>query len=141
MKKFLLTVTYVFLLTACNQDSWKESSTFESGSYMMIGKKDKIGFIYDNSETDQFFPDKENKYMWHVWGSDVANKILRVEAVLENTSEPLHLFEARLSGTPHNGADAVTPSSMSLPKPGMWKLNAYVDEKLFGSVFVKVHKK
>lgn len=106
----------------------------------MIGEKDKLGFIYENSEVDQFTPNKVNKYMWHVWGPDVAYKMLKVEAVLEISSKRLHLFETRLSGTPHNGADAVTSSSMSLPKPGMWKLNAYIDNKLFESVYVKVHK-
>jgi len=141
MKKIFLAAMFIFLLTACNKDNWKESSLFESGSYTMIGEKDKIGFIYDNSEVDRFYPNKENKYMWHIWGADVANKSLKVEAVYENTSEPIHLFEARLSGTPLNGADAVTPSSIVLPKLGMVKLNAYIDEKYFGSVFVKVHKK
>ncbi|MQR94483.1 DUF4871 domain-containing protein [Fictibacillus phosphorivorans] len=137
MKKILLT-TFIFVLAACSQDIWKESPSFESGGYKLIGEKGKLGFIYENSEVDQFSPNKVNKYMWHVWGSDMANKMLRVEAIKENTSEQIHLFEARLSGTPHNGADAVTPSSMALPKPGMWKLNAYVDDQLFGSVYVKV---
>jgi hypothetical protein len=138
---FTTILVCVFLLAACNQDNWKESSTFASGGYIMIGEKGKVGFIYDNSVDNRFYPEEEDKYMWHLWGSDVVNKDLRVEAIYENTLEPIHLFESRLSGSPHNGADAVTPSSMSLPKPGMWKLNAYVDEKLFGSIFVKVHKK
>ena len=68
MKGFslLVIIMSVFLLVACNQDNWKESSTFESGSYTMIGKKDKIGFIYDNSIDIRFFPEEENKYMWHL---------------------------------------------------------------------------
>ncbi|WP_257208940.1 DUF4871 domain-containing protein [Bacillus sp. AFS031507] len=38
-------------------------------------------------------------------------------------------------------ADRHTPSSMSLPKSGIWKLNAYFGDKLFGTVVVKVYNK
>lgn len=41
----------------------------------------------------------------------------------------------------NNGADQHAPSLMFLPESGMWKLDAYVNDKLFGSVFVKVHEK
>jgi hypothetical protein len=30
---------------------------------------------------------------------------------------------------------------MSLPNNGMWKLDAYMGDNLFGTVFIKVHKK
>jgi len=30
---------------------------------------------------------------------------------------------------------------MELPKSGMWKLDAYIGDEIFGSVYVKVHKK
>ncbi|WP_226536466.1 DUF4871 domain-containing protein [Fictibacillus halophilus] len=139
MKKIIVAL-FILLLTACTQNEWNESPVFESGSYKMIGEKNKIGFIYD-PDVERIYLKKETKYMWHVWGKDVANQNLRVEGISENDSEPLHLFEAKLSGTPHNGADAVTPSSISLPKPGIWKLDAYVDEKLFGTVYINVHKK
>ncbi|MCM3718055.1 hypothetical protein [Fictibacillus phosphorivorans] len=50
-------------------------------------------------------------------------------------------MEEAIVGGANNGADAHVPYMMFLPEPGMWKLDAYVDEKLFGTVFVKVHKK
>ena len=124
---------------ACNQDSWKESTLFESGSYTMIGEKDKIGFIYDDSEVTRFFPNKEQKYMWHLWGSkDLPGKPFKVIATSQKTDEEVSLVDSVVGGS-NNGADAHIPSMMSLPHSGMWKLNAYVDDKLFGSVYVKVH--
>nr|WP_145163905.1 hypothetical protein [Paenibacillus terrae] len=39
---------------------------------------------------------------------------------------------------PNNGADAHLPFSMKLPKPGIWQLSAFIDEKLFGSINVEV---
>ncbi|MBH0160519.1 DUF4871 domain-containing protein [Fictibacillus sp. 26RED30] len=129
----------ILVLVACNQDSWKESTLFESGSYTMIGEKDKIGFIYDDSEVTRFFPNKEQKYMWHLWGSeDLPGKPFKVIATSQKTDEEVSLVDSVVGGS-NNGADAHIPSMMSLPHSGMWKLNAYVDDKLFGSVYVKVH--
>ena len=143
--KIILQVLLFLLLTACTQEEkwkgWRESPLFEADESTMIGEKDKIGFLYDDSEVVRFYPDKENKYMWHLWGSkDLPGKSFKVKATSQETGEEITVVEAGIFG-PNNGADAHIPSIMSLPRSGLWKLDGYVDKKLFGTVIVKVHKK
>lgn len=45
-----------------------------------------------------------------------------------------------LALSPNNGADQHFPTNKTLPKSGMWKLDAYIGDEIFGSVYVKVHK-
>ncbi|MGD6780984.1 hypothetical protein ACQCT3_15880 [Sutcliffiella horikoshii] len=68
---FALTVVFFTSLLGCSKETdtdWKESAFFESGGYTMIGEQGRIGFIYNDSENDIFYPNKEQKYMWHLWG-------------------------------------------------------------------------
>ena len=119
---------------------WNESALFESGSYTMIGEEGRLGFIYDDEEVVRFYPDKVQKYMWHFWGDE--NEFegnLKVIGTHENDAAPLTVFEGGLGGA-NNGADRHAPSNMSLPASGMWKLDAYIGESLFGTVYVKVHE-
>ena len=121
-------------------NKWKESPLFEYGGYTMIGEEGRLGFIYDDSENLRFYPNKTQKYMWHFWGDDEEfNGNLKVIATYEKEDEKITVVEGGLGGA-HNGADRHAPSNMSLPKSGMWKLDAYIGDKLFGTVFVKVHK-
>lgn len=136
----LLLVLSLVIFAGCANEEWEESGIFESGSYKMIGVEDKLGFIYD-SEVTRFYPDRENKYMWHLWGNPGNLKgNLKVTATHNKSNEQVTVIEGLPLGGAHNGADAHTPSMMSLPKSGMWKLDAYVDEQLHGSVFVKVYE-
>ena len=100
-----------------------------------------MGFIYDDTEVTKFYPNKEQKYMWHFWGSDDEFKgELKVIASHKESGAQFTILENLPLGGPNNGADQHAPSYMSLPKDGLWKLDAYIGEKLFGSVFVTVHK-
>jgi hypothetical protein len=128
---------------------WEQSSLFESASYSMIGKEGHIGFIYDEKKVTRFYPGKVQKYMWHFWG-DIPEGDFKVVATREKSGKKEKALVAGKRkvwsiGEPskgkHNGADASLPSHMSLPAPGLWKLDAYIGEELFGSIFVKVHKK
>jgi hypothetical protein len=121
--------------------NWEESSLFTSGIYSMIGEKGRLGFIYDNSEVTRFYPNKTQKYMWHFWGEDQEFKgKLQVVATHENYHEQITVVEGIDVGGPNNGADRHIPSLMSLPKSGMWKLDAYFGKKLFGTIFVRVYE-
>jgi len=149
LKKIICILFVGLLLVGCSntkqtikEENWKESSLFESDGYTMIGEKERLGFIYDDSEVLRFYPNKTQKYMWHFWGEDQEfNGKLKVVATHENDNEQITVLKDIVVGDAHNGADRHTPSNMSLPKSGMWKLDAYFGDKLFGSVYVKVHKK
>lgn len=122
--------------------NWNEGSLFKAGNYTLIGEKGRLGFIYDDSEVLRFYPNKTQKYMWHFWGEDKEFEgKLKVVATHENDGEQITLLEGVEIGGPNNGADRHTPSNMSLPKSGMWKLEAYMGDNLFGTVFIRVHKK
>ena len=142
-KIYIMMIPLSFLLLSCSQKTWEESDLFESGPYTMIGEENELGFIFDDKEVVKFYPDKTNKYMWHFWGTeeelDGNLKVIgthkepgNVVTVIEN--QPIAVGE-------HNGADAAVPTQMSLPKSGMWKLDAFIDDKLHGSVYIRVHEK
>ncbi|TMU87067.1 hypothetical protein FGG79_02710 [Bacillus sp. BHET2] len=145
MKKslLLLLISFILLLavTGCSEEKWNQSNLFESGPYKMIGVEDRLGFIYDDSEAVRFYPGKVNKYMWHLWGDEEeVNGNLKVVATHQQSKEEVVMFEGNPLDGPHNGADVHTNSLMSLPESGMWRLDAYVEERLHGSVYVEVHE-
>lgn len=154
-KRILLTFGIILSLAiaGCNEEeligknekviksNWNESSLFETGGYTMIGEEGRLGFIYDDSEEVRFYPDKEQKYMWHFWGGkQELEGELKVVATHENEDEEIFVISGVL-GAANNGADKHAPSNMSLPKSGIWKLDAYIGGSLFGSIYVKVHEK
>lgn len=125
---------------ANTEQNWIESPLFDSGDYTMIGEVGRLGFLYEDSQVDRFYPNKNQKYMWHFWGDNKELEgNLKVIGTHENDGEQQTVFEGELGGA-NNGADKHAPSNMSLPKSGMWKLDAYIGGSLFGTVFVKVHE-
>lgn len=123
------------------QHNWNESPLFEAGGYTMIGEEGRLGFIYDDGEVDRFYPNKVQKYMWHFWGEEQELEgEVKITASHENDNEEIYVTGGGLSGA-NNGAEKHMPSNMSLPKSGMWKLDAYIGDRLFGSIYVKVHEK
>ncbi|MDL4840215.1 hypothetical protein [Aquibacillus rhizosphaerae] len=138
---FILLTILTVLLSGCSEDEWTESDIFVSGSFKMLGEEGQLGFIYDGGEITKFYPNKVNKYMWHFWGSeeDLEGDLKVVGTHNESEIEINVLEDLPLIVMELNGADASTPSLMSLPKSGMWKLDAFVDDRLHGSVYVKVH--
>ena len=143
----IISCIILFVISGCNnmveekEEKWKQSPLFESGSYTMIGEEGRLGFIYDDSEVLKFYPNKTQKYMWHIWGDEQElDGKFTVIATNQDDGEQVPLLGVeRLSG-PNNGADRHEPSHMTLTKEGMWKLDAYIDEKLFGTIYVEVHK-
>ena len=136
-KFILFSLLSVLVLTACtqNRDSvWKESDTFQIDNYTLRGEEQKIGFI-----DAAFKAGEEQKYMWHFWSEDKnLDGAFKVLAVKETDDDEILVFEAPGLGGSNNGADAHLPSTMSLPEEGMWRLDAYIDDRLYGSIFVRV---
>jgi hypothetical protein len=145
-----------FVLAVQEPSPWRSTSTFNlpyTGNdgmpynYVLAGEKDKVGFLvgpYQNDkgellEQQPIIAGKGNKYMWHFWGSkEELEGSFNVMAVKEGTTREIDVFSARGLGGPLNGADAANPSSMELPEAGMWRLNVYIHDQLFSSIYVRV---
>lgn len=129
--------------TATEELNWEQSPLFEANGYSMIGEEGRAGFIYEDSEVDRFYPNRTQKYMWHFWGSEEGlTGEFKVVGTHEESKEHIEIEPAgneisRLA--PNNGADHHIPTHMTLPKKGMWKLEAKFDEKVVGTVYVEVH--
>jgi len=116
------------------EGDWDLSPTFKSGTFEMTGIKEKLGFIYPG-----FIEGKGNKYMWHFWGTDEELKgDFQVYGLKESSSELISVFSGTLRPSPHNGADASLPSSMTLPTAGKWKLIVTINGRWFENVTVQV---
>ncbi|MEK3881851.1 hypothetical protein [Paenibacillus sp. PL2-23] len=122
-----------------NVEDWTVSPLFESGSYTMIGEEGKLGFIYDDGAANRFYANQTQKYMWHFWGtSESLSGSLTVEGTHKETGETITVLYSNAIGGAHNGADAHLPSLMSLPSPGLWRLDAYIGDNFFGRIVVEV---
>ncbi|WP_274310392.1 hypothetical protein [Solibacillus daqui] len=151
----LIFITVVSLVvTGCNneeplkeeviQNNWHENPLFKSGGYTMIGEEGHLGFLYDDNEESRFYPNKTQKYMWHLWGNeDELTGNFEVLGSHENSNEEIIIVpKVRISFlSPNNDANHHIPTNMTLFKSGMWKLDAYIGDRLFGSIYVKVHQK
>ena len=136
--------------TIINAEEWEESPTLvreiiitDDGKtedfIFRIGDNGKLGF----GEYGPFIAGEPQKYMWHFWGGkEVLTKPFKVVGVSKKTGEEMTVFEFSSNHvlTPNSGADHHIPSMMTLPSEGLWKLEAYFGEELFGNVIVNVAK-
>ncbi|MFK7692598.1 DUF4871 domain-containing protein [Paenibacillus sp. HJGM_3] len=116
------------------EPSWEVSPEFRSGTYLMRGVANKVGFIDPG-----FLAGKTNKYMWHFWGPpEELNGKFVVKAVKQGDDQMIDVFSADALAGENNGADRHFPSSMSLPEPGLWRLLPFVNGRLIESIVVDV---
>lgn len=157
-KYLVLAILMLILLSACsNETAGKEtpilSSTFSlpvtfqdgnEGEYVLVGEKGKLAFQIHSSERDEIieltpiYAEQTDKYIWYLWGEALSNKSFEVIGTHTETGEKLVVVEETVLGNELNGADAHTPSSMMFPTSGVWKLDAYINEDLFGNIMVEV---
>ncbi|PLT27508.1 DUF4871 domain-containing protein [Peribacillus deserti] len=90
-----------------------------------------------------------SKYMWHFIGEQIPSGKLSVIAVKKDTNEISKalvipdteqqewvLSRTNVGSAVNNHTDV--PSGMKLPTSGMWALNAYINEELYGQIIVDV---
>lgn len=153
-KSILIFICGLFLIGCSNEQSktteenWEESPTLirevivtDDGQtedfIFRIGDNGKLGF----GEYGPFVEGELQKYMWHFWGEqDILTQPFKVIGISGETDKNITVFEytSNNSLAPNTGADHHIPSSMMLPNAGVWKLEAYFGEELFGSVIVNV---
>lgn len=168
MKKILVFLS-LFLLVGCSEQEtkekvavssnhWKVSPTFDipvdfedgtKGKYVLIGKKDRLGFLVgsggkDDVQINPIIKGKPNKYIWHFWGNvdefDGPLKVVGINEIGEKHKILKNDYSGNIGISPYNGATTHVPSSMEFPTAGLWKLEVYIDEKLFGDIVVNVEE-
>lgn len=153
---------------AVSSNHWQVSPTFDipvdfedgkKGKYVLIGKEGRLGFLVgsgseDDVEIDPIIKGKPNKYMWHFWGNDdefdgplnvvginekgEKHKIL--QSNIGSDWEYVWEYPGKVGIIPNNGATTHVPSLMEFPTAGLWKLEVYIDKKLFGDIVVNVEE-
>jgi hypothetical protein len=85
---------------------------------------------------------KAYQNFWFFWGQEVALKgKLEIIGVKQGNERNRHtVFAAGGVSEPIKGtADGhIPPSNMTIPEPGLWRLEAYIKDKYFGSIVVDV---
>ncbi|SEN56180.1 hypothetical protein SAMN05444955_11455 [Lihuaxuella thermophila] len=72
----------------------------------------------------------------------MENASLKIKGIHKETSESVHIVHTVLSPfSGVRGADFSQPSTIGFSKPGLWRMEVYVDDKRFGSIVVNVKKK
>ncbi|MEW9670379.1 DUF4871 domain-containing protein [Ammoniphilus sp. 3BR4] len=141
--KWLQMFIFIILLAGCGSEpppeiDWKVSPTFQSGGQTMRGIEGHLALLEKPFKAGQ-----RDEYDWHFWGStaELAGK-LTVIAVHQETSNTLTLIDRlfMVPVKPQNGADNSAHSVLSLPSSGLWRLDAYINGQMFGSVIVDVQE-
>ncbi|MEB2300138.1 DUF4871 domain-containing protein [Lysinibacillus xylanilyticus] len=82
------------------------------------------------------------KWMWHLWGIEEGHDTKLTIVGYHKDSKTVHpiLVDGWTTGLggPVNGADAHTPSSVKIPKPGEWAILLYKNESYFDTLIYDI---
>ncbi|KKI91177.1 hypothetical protein WQ54_16310 [Bacillus sp. SA1-12] len=129
-------------MTACKseetiKEEYKDNSPFFTTEYgEMFGKDGKIGIIGPKTVTEN-----GQKWMWNFWGTgDISYKEWEVKAFKQGETEavnPITFKDERL--IPRD--DVIyghARSSVLFPSSGLWKLQVFIEGKLFDELIVDI---
>ncbi|MGM7681479.1 hypothetical protein ACSVDA_04920 [Cytobacillus sp. Hm23] len=159
MKKNIICIFLIGILVGCseqivNEENWEVSSTFtiKSGDREreLRGYKGEVALL----DTMVFLVDKAGKTRWFFWGEEleeVNEEHFKLIGIHKNTGEEKTLIDSKgwevvsqnyketgMKGV--LGAQSSQHTVFSLPTAGLWRLNAYIGDKLYGSIVVKVEE-
>ncbi|RKD25972.1 hypothetical protein BEP19_03340 [Ammoniphilus oxalaticus] len=139
----IIVISSLSVLVGCGANSTSNTDVELSPTFIVEGSEiqgieGKIAIF-----PSEFIAEQTNKYLWHFWGVGDESFEFRVEAIDIQTGEKINPFPldvpTKVLPSPLRGAEATSPSSVTLPKSGIWQLDAYVNEELFGSIIVEVN--
>lgn len=158
MKKTILVILLGLLLIGCTNtkqtnkiENWEESATLIREMVVTDqGDTEDITFRIGNNgklivQEIPYIAGKPNKYFWMFWGDkETLKKPVKIVGISKESGESLNVFEfpqEPSSLAPLYGSDHTMPSSIKLPDAGLWRLEVYFGEELFGNVVVNVKEK
>lgn len=111
-----------------------QTTTFEVGEpgFEVIGQQGRVAVMAHDLIAGQ-----GDKHMWFLWG-DTGGKSIRVLAEQQATGKQIELLGKRPLGGPLHGADGHLPTSLVFPDSGMWRMDVYVDDAMYGQINVSV---
>lgn len=159
MKKFILCLFLIGLLVGCSEktetvseEGWEVTPTFtvenEDHDTVFRGYKGEVAFM----DTMDFTVGQNGKTRWFFWGEEleeVNKENFKLIGVHKETGEELTLIDSngweRLNPMYKEtaiktvlGAQSSQHTVFSLPTAGLWRLDAYIGDKLYGSIVVEV---
>jgi len=131
-----------FDISVMENIEWIESPTFKYETFELRGIEGKVAIL-----STPWKVNTPNKYMIHLFGNDIPSGVVNVIAVKKDTNEvtqAIYLSDSKIQAWSPGSVPAVVnghadiPAGMKLPSKGMWALNIYVGENLFGQIIVDV---
>lgn len=131
-----------FHLSILKDVNWEESPSFEHDKIFVKGIEDKVAIA-----NATWIANQPNKYMWFFLSPNIPSGKLTVIALKQGSTKPVPvLFQDERTGNVWTAPQEITkditsiPSSMLLPSSGLWLLNVYIGEKLYGQIVVHVEE-
>ncbi|MEW9673673.1 hypothetical protein [Ammoniphilus sp. 3BR4] len=154
-----------FALTGCSteqtdpsesEETWQVSPAFtitkqgpdgKDVPYGLRGTEGKLAIV-----DGPVIAGKKNKQLFHFWGGtpekteQLFHKQVKVIGKSKENGKTVTAFESSIGvrneeiiKPPHHYAESV--GYLNLPQKGIWKLEAYIEDELFGSMIVDVQEK
>ena len=142
--------------TEAVQEDWNISPTFtiskpgpdgKDVAYGLRGIDGKLAIV-----DGPVIAGTNNKQLFHFWGGtpekteQLFNKKVKVIGTSKENGETVTAFESSIGvpneeiiKPPHHYAESV--GYLNLPSKGIWKLDAYIEDELFGSIIIDVQEK
>ncbi len=122
-------------------DNWIVDKPFMVGDVKLIGKEGKFGLRRMNGDANEEFANlgKGIHYYIYFWGN--ADRFIgkyKLIATHKDTLEAIKLYEWPISLSADLGSVAQSGGKTGLDKPGLWKLEVYVNDIYFDSVIINV---
>lgn len=131
-----------FHLSVLKDVNWQESPSFVEGKVPLKGIQGKIAMA-----DSPFIANKPTEQMWFFFDSTMPSGNLSMIALKQGFTTPTPvLFQnetSKQTWTVSHTIDSNTkelPLLMSLPSPGLWVLNIYIDENFYEQIVINVEQ-
>lgn len=159
MKKITLFLSLIVMLVGCSEgkktdaeENWDVTSTFtvksEDHETVLRGVDGEVAFL----NTMEFIVGQQGKTRWFFWGEElkeINEGNFKLIGIHKGTGEEQTLVDSNnweivnpeykdVETKSILGAQSSQHTVFSIPSPGLWRLNAYIGEKFYGSIVVEV---
>jgi|GEM_PF-3144384 len=116
-------------------NQWQPSPTFTAGEVQLHGNPGRFGIQYDTLEAGV-----GRVYRLYFWGKpeEIGDRY-RIVATYKGFDERFGLASSAIEKEANNpaNADASSTAKFALDKPGIWRLEVFMDETFFDSIVVE----